>query len=117
MLLRPKVEPALFAEAADFHIGALVGADRHIVERHIGNGRQRVAQLRVEVALDLLGPGQKRLQFADLGLQRLGPVGFAGGHRRADLLGGRVAARLPLLHLGDMGAARFVERDQGSRPR
>ena len=94
------------------HIVVLVGADRHVVRRNVGQFGQRALESGVEFALHGLGALQEGLDLADLGLELLGQRHVLVAHGVADLLGGGVAALLALLQLAEMGAPVLVERHQ-----
>jgi hypothetical protein len=105
------------ADLAHLDVVLLVLTDWNIVERQVGNDRQRIAQLGVKVALGRFALGELILQRRHLGHQR---VRFSLVLRRlggADLLRRRVAARLRLLQLGHVRAPSLVERDQLGRLR
>ena len=112
MLLRLEVDAARLADLAHLDIVVLVLADRHVVERHVGDHRQRVVERLVETTLLGLGALDEALDLADLGLQPLGQRHVLVAHRIADLLRGGVAAFLCLLQVDEMLAARLVPGDQ-----
>ena len=100
------------AEGAHHDIVVLVLAGRHVVERDVGQDGERASSSLSSSRSIVFGAGQKRLDLADLGLQRFGKRGVAGAHGVADFLGGGVAAFLLGLQRAEMGAPRLVERDQ-----
>ena len=98
-------------------IVVLVLANRHVVERNVGNTHQMVVQLAADDTLFLFRRRQCGLQLGNLGLQLFRQFRILLRHGGADVLGGGVAARLHLLNLQDDGAAFFIERDQSLRQR
>ncbi len=74
-------------------------------------------ELGVELPLLLLALLDDLLEFRDLGHQLGGRRLVLGGLRLADLLGGRVAARLRLLQLGQVQPPRLVELKEFLRQR
>jgi hypothetical protein len=106
-------EVALAADAADLHVGGLVHAIGHVVERQVGQHLQAMRQLLVEAGGFGLALLQGRLEGRDLGHQRLGWLALALGD--ADLAAQRLALGLRRLALGDGGAAALVDLQQLGR--
>ena len=103
------------ADLAHLLVALLVGADGHIVGRQVGDDRERLGERLVCRAPLVLALGQLVLERRHLGHQRAGLGLVLGGLGLADLLGGRVAARLRLLQPRHHPAPRLVERDQIAR--
>lgn len=93
-------------------VGMLVGADRHVRQRHVGDGQERVLKRLLQPLRLFLGSLQPLPGRGDLGDQRGGPRLVLLRPGPADLLGGSIAALLNGLRLGDGGTPRLVERDQ-----
>ena len=117
MLLRVEGEVALVAMAAHFHIGVLVGADRHAVEGQVRQDRKRVLQFGVEPAAIVFLVLHGRLDRRDFGLELLGELSVLGAERFADFLGGSVAALLQRLQFADQFAALAVDLQEFGRHR
>ena len=107
---------ALRAEFMMLHIAVLVVAVGHLVERQIGNPRQRFFKfLRGLLLLGLKGR-YRCFQRRDLGHQGLRLRFVLGLFGLADFLGGRVAARLGLFERDDRRAPASVDA-QPAAPR
>ncbi len=117
MLFRLEGEIVRVANAAQLNIVAFILAERHIIKRNIGNGGQCVAQFLAEAALVFFRMGEKIFQFAHFGLQLFSRAHVLCGHGLADFLRGGIAALLRCLHLADMLAALFIQRNQFGRKR
>jgi len=99
--------------AAQLHVGAFVGTQRHLGLRQVGQRQQHVLQL----GLNLLQPRGRALQRCfDLGhfdhcLLGRGVLALAFEH--ADLFGAAVALRLQIFGLHLQGFALMLERAKG----
>ena len=100
------------AKAAGLDIVVLVGAERHVIQRHVGQHRQRVGQRLVEFALARLAVLDEAFDLRDLGLQLLRPRHVLVAHGIADFLGSGVAALLLGLQFRQVVAPRLVPGDQ-----
>jgi len=103
------------AETVTLDIGGLVGPDRHLGERQVGDDLQCREKVCARLLLGRLGLGHPILQRGNLGLERIGTGSVLRGHRLADFLGGRVAALLGGLQHADCRLARVIEADQRRR--
>ena len=117
MLLGREAVIALRPEMMVLDIGALVLAVRHLIERQIGNLRERLVELRRKLLFLRFERRNLGLEARDLGHERLGGGFLVALLRRADLLRRRVAPRQGRLRLLDRRAPALVERDQLSRLR
>ena len=102
------------ADLADLDIVVLVLADRHIVERHVGDDGQFRFHSAVDLALARLARPKERLDLGDLALQPFGQRHVAGAHGVADLLRGGVAALLLRLQFAQMSAAILIQLQDGA---
>ncbi len=117
MFFRLEGEIALVADAADFDIVAFILAERHVFERNIGDGRQRVVQLPGQATFFVFGLSKKILQLGNFRLQLVSRCCILRGHGLADFLRGGVAALLRGLNLADIFATFLVQRHQFGRQR
>ena len=107
MLLRPIPFVAL-ANPTDLDIVVLIGSERHVIERYVGEDRQHVPEGSVQIALTRLAFLDEGLYVGHLGLQRFGLGRVAGAHRVADLLRGGIATFLLFLKFRQMQSSGLV---------
>ncbi|GBE42766.1 hypothetical protein BMS3Bbin10_00831 [bacterium BMS3Bbin10] len=115
MLLGRKAEGRLLSPVAHLNIVAFVLPLRHVIERRIGQGGERLTQRSIKAALIFLatldhglGPGHFVHQFLR---RRL----VAGGFRFADFLRRRIALRLRVLKFLNERAALLIEFEDRGR--
>jgi hypothetical protein len=117
VLARLVVPGGLLANHALDDVAGLVGTDGYIVQRDVRNAREGVVELGLDFAAVLFERRHGVLQVGNLGLQLIGELGILLRHGRADILRGRIAARLHVLQRLKVRTAAFVERDQRCRQR
>ena len=109
MLLGLEVEFRRRPHRAQLDIGLLVGPDRDVICRDIGDGSEQGAQLIVKPLLLTFALGDRDFERGDLVHQPLGGGFILACFRLANLLGSSVAAGLRLLQFLNCAAALLVQ--------
>ena len=117
MFLWLEIEGRRLPDRAHELVVVLVRPHGHVIERHIGDRSQLGLDGSIHLPFRLLAGLNELLEFSHFRHKLLGGVLVLRCLGLADLLGGRIAARLGLLQAGQMTAARIVHFNQFGRRR